>query len=81
MIISITGTPGAGKSYFAKKFAKKTGFRYFDLNSFIKQERLYDGFDRKAKTFDVDSKKLKKFLDMILKKFRFNPPLHLLSYP
>ena len=73
MIISITGTPGTGKTYFAKKFADKTGFRYFELNKFIKEERLYDSYDKKAMTYDVDIKKLSKLLNMLLKKYRINP--------
>ncbi len=59
MIITVTGTPGTGKTYVAKKLANKN-LRYIDLNSMIKKERLYDKYDRKAKTYDVDVKKLKK---------------------
>ena len=72
MIITITGTPGTGKTYFAKLLAKKIGYRYLDLNDMIKAERLYDGYDRKDKTFDVDTKKLSRFLNMLLKKYSYN---------
>lgn len=58
MIITITGTPGTGKTYIAKKLIGKN-FRYIDLNAIIKKEKLYDSYDRKAKTYDVDEKKLK----------------------
>lgn len=58
MIITITGTPGTGKTYIAKKLAGKN-FRHIDLNAIIKKEKLYDDYDRKAKTYDVDEKKLK----------------------
>ena len=58
MIITITGTPGTGKSYISKKIAKY-GFKYFDLNAYIKKKKLYDTYDRKDKTFDVNPKKLK----------------------
>ena len=72
MIICITGTPGTGKTYFAKLLEKKAGFRYLDLNRMIKEERLYEDYDRKAKTYDVDTKKLSRFLDMLLRKYRYN---------
>ena len=57
MIVTITGTPGAGKTYISRKL---TNFDYIDLNRIIKEERLYDSYDRKDKTYDVDVKKLKK---------------------
>jgi adenylate kinase len=69
MIITITGTPGVGKTYLAKKLAKNTGARYFDLNAFIKKNKLYDAYDKKDKTYDVDVKKLKKSMKEILKKY------------
>lgn len=72
MIVCITGTPGTGKTFFAKKLASWTGFRILDMNSFIKNEKLYDSYDRKDKTFDVDVDKLKRFMNMLLKKYRYN---------
>lgn len=59
MIITITGTPGTGKTYIAKKLASNN-LKYINLSSIIKKEKLYDSYDRKAKTYDVDEKKLKK---------------------
>lgn len=59
MIITITGTPGTGKTYIAKKLSEKTNFKYMNLNEIIKKEKLYDKYDKKAKTYDVDVKKLK----------------------
>ncbi|MGV8150765.1 MAG: AAA family ATPase [Candidatus Woesearchaeota archaeon] len=62
MIITITGTPGCGKTYIAKKIvlSSKKKFAYVDLNKIIKDEKLYDSYDKRAKTYDVDVKKLKK---------------------
>ena len=59
MIITITGTPGAGKTYIAKKIAGKD-FEYFDLNKYIKEKKIFDDYDKKDKTYNVDIKKLKK---------------------
>ncbi len=59
MIITITGTPGAGKTHIAKGLANKN-WKYIDLNALIKKEKLYDCYDKKADTFDVDTERLKK---------------------
>ena len=58
MIITITGTPGVGKTYIAKRLAGKN-FEYFDLNKYIKEKKLFDNYDKKAKTYDVNVKKIK----------------------
>jgi adenylate kinase len=62
MILVISGTPGVGKTYIAKKLSKASGSRlkYFDLNKYIKENRLFNRYDRKSKTYDVDIKKIKK---------------------
>jgi len=69
MIISVSGTPGTGKTFIAKKLSKTTSGRmeYFDLNRYIKDNKLYDSYDRKAKTFDVDIEHVKSSIDAILK--------------
>ncbi len=68
MIITITGTPGAGKTYFAKKLAKLLRFKHIELNKIIKSNKWYDSYDKKDKTFDVDVKKLKKNLRVLIDK-------------
>jgi adenylate kinase len=60
MRISITGTPGVGKTVLSKKLAKATGYKLLELNKEIKKKRLYDSFDRKRRCYVVDVKKLKK---------------------
>lgn len=70
MIITITGTPGTGKTYIAKSISKENkSLRYLDLNAIIKKEKLYDRYDRGAKTYDVDEEKLKK-LNNRFKKYK-----------
>ncbi len=58
MIITVTGTPGAGKTFAAKRIARIMHARYFDLNAFIKKERLYDAYNSSLRTYDVDTRKL-----------------------
>jgi adenylate kinase len=70
MIISISGTPATGKTYLAKKIAKdsKGQIEYFDLNKYIKDNKLYDSYDKKDKTYDVDIESLKSVVNPTLKK-------------
>lgn len=62
MIISITGTPGTGKSMAAKMLARKTGCDLLELNKEIVKRRLYSSYDRKRKTFVADMAKVGKFV-------------------
>ncbi len=64
MIITISGTPGCGKSYIAKKIAKiNPQLEYFDLNKYIKINKIYESYDKSAKTYDVDTKILKSIIE------------------
>jgi len=61
-VIIVTGTPGTGKTVVAKRTARQKGCKYVDVNKLIKEKKIYDSYDRKRKAFDVDTKKLNKFL-------------------
>ena len=73
MIITVSGTPGVGKTYIAKKLAKAsrngfmTGLKYFDLNKYVKDKKLYDSYDRKAKTYDVDVNRLRNAVEPLFR--------------
>jgi adenylate kinase len=72
MIIAISGTPGTGKTYLAKKLVKASGSRlkYFDLNKYVKDHKLYVTYDHKAKTYDVDIKIFRGQVMPLLEKYR-----------
>ena len=44
-IVGVTGTPGVGKSYFAKKLAKKTGWTVIEINDIVKGHKTFSGVD------------------------------------
>jgi len=67
LVISITGTPGTGKTSVARELAR-AGWVHLELNKLVKKEKLYSGFDKKRKTWIVDEKKLKKFVEDFIKK-------------
>src|SRR3989344_3598400 len=56
--IIVTGTPGTGKTTFAKKLCRKFRLEYLDANKIINQKKLKERYDCKAKTYVVDEKKL-----------------------
>lgn len=41
LIIAVSGTPGTGKSVFARALAKKLGAQLIDLNVLIKRKKLF----------------------------------------
>ncbi len=78
--IIVTGTPGTGKTTIAKKIAKELKCLYLDVTALIKKKKLYDSYDRKSKSFVVDTKKLNKELVKIVKKGNVVVDSHLSHY-
>ncbi len=68
MAVIVSGTPGTGKSTFAKSLAKKENLRYIDVNELIEEKKLYEEFDKKRLSKVVDIKKLNEVLIGIIKK-------------
>ena len=62
MIIIISGTPGTGKTTFAKKIAKEKNLEYIDVKKIIEENNLSEGFDKKRNTKIIDVEKLNKIL-------------------
>lgn len=59
MIITIvTGTPGTGKTTFAKKYAKTHNAMYIDVNSIISEQKLSEGYDEEKQCEIIDTEKL-----------------------
>ncbi|WP_457570093.1 adenylate kinase family protein [Desulfurobacterium sp.] len=58
MKITITGTPGTGKTTVAKILAEKLSLPVYNLTELIKKEKLYTDFDEKRDAFIVDIEKL-----------------------
>ncbi|MEM4259602.1 MAG: AAA family ATPase [Candidatus Woesearchaeota archaeon] len=72
MIIVVSGTPGTGKTLFAKKLANKKKLFYIDANKIIRDEKLFDYYDNKQKTYVVDIKKFNKKFIQIINSFNKN---------
>ncbi len=63
--ISLTGTPGTGKSSLAENLLKEGEFEILDLNKFIKERELFEDTENDSKI--VDPKKLNKEIKELLK--------------
>ncbi len=57
MIYIVTGTPGTGKTYFAKDFANKNNCTYIDGKEIIKEYSLVDSFDSVRNVEVIDEEK------------------------
>lgn len=72
MIISITGTPGTGKSVVAKILAKRLKANLIDIRKLIEKEKIPYTWDRKRNTRIVSTIDLKKAVDKKIVKNRTN---------
>ena len=57
MIISLTGTPGSGKTAISS-YLREKGETVIDLNQYIEEKGLKERFDRKRDTYNVDVNRL-----------------------
>jgi len=62
MIITVSGTPGTGKTFLAKRLAKSLKYKYLDVKRLISSNKLAESYDKKRKTKVIDTKKLNKIL-------------------
>lgn len=61
--LSLTGTPGTGKTTVAKIVGEKTGYTVLDVNKVAKSEQVDYSEDEERKTLAVDIGSLKKALE------------------
>ncbi|MBI1972726.1 AAA family ATPase [Candidatus Woesearchaeota archaeon] len=69
-VIIVTGTPGTGKTTVAKRLAKKHKATYIDVNKIIKEQKIYEKYDKKWKTYIIDIAKLNKILIKLIKEYK-----------
>ena len=50
----VTGTPGVGKSSFARGLAEELGLKYLPLDDMLIKNQLYTGFDKARESYIID---------------------------
>lgn len=61
MIISLTGTPGTGKTSVSEKLEKK-GYKVVNLNNLCKEKNFFEGFDQKRDSKIINIEKLDDYI-------------------
>lgn len=63
VVIIITGAVGTGKTTLAKFISNKLKYHHIDVTSFIKTNKLSEGYDKEKDCLIVDENKLSKELE------------------
>ena len=69
-IICVTGTPGCGKTVYAKKIARTYNLTYVTLHDILRQEKLYVSYDKTMKSYVYDERAVEKFLTGLIRAAR-----------
>lgn len=56
--IMVLGVAGAGKTTFGRRLASALGIKFLDVPEFVKKKKLHSGYDRKARAYLIDLRKL-----------------------
>lgn len=59
-VIVVTGTPGVGKTTFARLLSKRTGLPVLDLNEYIISNELYSSYDKRRGSFVVSLRRARR---------------------
>lgn len=68
MIIVVSGSSCTGKSVIARALARKLRFKYIDVNELIREKKLRGRYLDDLDSYEVDFKKLNRFLISLIKK-------------
>lgn len=56
--ILVTGTPGAGKTYFAKAVAEKFDLKFLEISKIVQENHFTEGFDENLECPILDEDKV-----------------------
>lgn len=81
-VFIVTGSVASGKTTLAKLLAEKYHAIHINVNDLIKEYKLYYNYNKKLKAYNINIKKLNKFLISLIKNSRNNLVLdsHLSHY-
>lgn len=69
--ILVTGTPGAGKTHFAKKVAESFNLKFLEISKIVQENSFTDGFDQNldCPILDEDKVTTKSCHELTINKF------------
>ena len=65
IVIGVSGTPGVGKSFVARKLSERLNGLYIDLSSKVIEERLYQEYDASRDSYIADPDKVNSYIKRI----------------
>ena len=57
--ILVTGTPGTGKSTYARALVEATGLRLVDVGQLVKDNHLHNGWDEEYQSYILDEDRVR----------------------
>ena len=66
-VVSVTGTPGVGKSTLCSYLAQKYGYFHIDIGKFVIANRIYEAYDEPRKSYVADMRRLKAATDKAIR--------------
>ena len=61
-VFLVLGTPGVGKSRLARSLGRQLGLEVIELGRLVKEEKLYKRFDIRTKSYEIDEKRVRHYL-------------------
>lgn len=66
-VIAVTGSAGSGKTTYARLLARTKGYLLLDLTKIIKKYKLYERYNKRFDTYEVNTDELAIVVEDILK--------------
>ncbi|CAO1378838.1 unnamed protein product [Diamesa tonsa] len=66
--VLVTGTPGAGKTHFAKTIAEHSGMEFLEISKIVSENGFTDGYDDTLECPILDEDKLLDYLEPLIAK-------------
>lgn len=65
ILIGVSGTPGVGKSYVAKRLAQALDGVYIELSSLVIEKSLFQEYDYSRNAYVADPEKINRFVEKL----------------
>ena len=79
--VLVTGTPGAGKTYFAKTIAEHSGMEFLEISKIVSENGFTDGYDDtlECPILDEDKVRINK-MNKLINEFYFSRHVNSINF-